>query len=598
MPDRFILSSVKRLPMFAQLTPQQIERIADAMQILRLDPGEEVFRQGEPKPGLMLFVSGRGALTQRGTDGVERPFGMVGPNEYLNQETLLRDENAPATLRTIETTIILFLSRQQIRALMAYNPDIRDALRGPARPSKPLPAASAGSGSFNALRENEKVLMEVRKHWWVLVRHIGTTLLLIIALWVLTAVLGRTAPDLPWLLLALPGTLALAAWVAYAYAEWANDVTIITDRRLINIHVQILAFRRSVNEIPLDGIHEITTELPPLHDFIGRMLGYGTVVVKTTGEAVSLRLQEVPHPQIIQETIFNRRRLYQEQQQTEQRSATRSAIRGEINKFLGADGTQQNQGSASQSSAASRPNGGLFALRYTNAEGDTVYRKHYFVWVMHVFLPGVVILAGLIVLLLGVLGALIPLLIIIGGAVWFYLADWDWRNDLYIVGDNTITLIHRRPLWLQNQKDQVLLSQVDNVLANTTGFVNALLKIGEVRIVLTGADNNPKVFHWVYQPQNIQEEITRRQERAEQTRQQAEAERYRQSIVEYLSVYHETLQGGSIPTGGQVVPSAPPSAYSNLSSAPLPQTPPQVRDRSRPPGIPRARRGNPPTSGL
>ncbi|MBL8163096.1 MAG: cyclic nucleotide-binding domain-containing protein [Anaerolineae bacterium] len=598
MPDRFILSSVKRLPMFAQLTPQQIERIADAMQILRLDPGEEVFRQGEPKPGLMLFVSGRGALTQRGADGVERPFGVVGPNEYLNQETLLRDEIAPATLRTVETTIILFLSRQQIRSLMAYNPDIRDALRGPSRPSKPIPAATAGSGSFSGLRENEKVLMEIRKHWWVLVRYIGTTLLLIIALWVLTALLGRSAPAFPWLLVALPGTLALAAWVAYAYIEWANDVAIITDRRLINIHVQILAFRRSVNEIPLDSIHEITTELPPLRDFVGRMLGYGTVVIKTSGEADTVRLEEIPRPQIVQETVFNRRRLYQEQQQNEQRSAARSAIRGEINKFLGEDGTQQNQDSGPQSSAPRRTDGGLFALRYTNEDGETVYRKHHFVWFTHVTLPGILIMASVILLLLGVIGALIPLLLMTIGAIWFYLADWDWRNDLYIIGDKTITLIHRRPLWLQDQKDQVLLSQVDNVLANTQGLLNSLLKIGQVRVLLTGADNNPKVFNWVYEPQKIQEEISRRQERAEQTRKQAEAEQYRQSIVEYLSVYHETLQGGNVPSGAQGLPSAPPSAYSNLPSAPRPQTPSQVRDRSRPPGIPRARRGNPPTSGL
>lgn len=597
MPDRFILSSVRRLPMFAQLTPQQLERVADAVQVLRFAPGEEIFRQGEPKPGLMLFISGRGVLTQRGADGVERPFGVVGPNEYLNQETLLRDEIAPATLRAVETAIVLFLSRQQIRALMAYNPDIRDALRGLERAPKPIAAATAG-GSFKTLRENEKVLMEIRKHWWVLVRQIGSSLLLIIALWLLTGILGRTAPDFPWLLLALPGTLILAAWIAYLYVEWANDVTTITDRRLISLNVQFVPYRRLVNEIPLDGIHEVTTELPPLHDFIGRILGYGSIVIKTTGEAVTLRLEQVPRPKTVQETIFNRRRLYQEQQQSEQRSATRSAIRGEINKFLGAGETQQTQDSAPQAPAPRRPAGGLFALRYTNDAGETVYRKHYFIWITHVMPPGILILAGVIVLLLGVIGALIPLLIIVVGAIWFYLADWDWRNDLYIVGDKTITLIHRRPFWLQDQKDQVLLSQVDNVLAGTRGLINSLLQIGDVRIVLTGADNNPKVFRWVYQPQKIQEEISRRQERAEEARKQAKAEQYRQSIVEYLSVYHETLQGGNPPPAGQAAPNMPPSAYSNLPSAPRPQTPPQIRDRSRPPGIPRARRDNPPASGL
>ena len=77
--------------------------------------------------------------------------------------------------------------------------------------------------------------------------------------------------------------------------------------------------------------------------------------------------------------------------------------------------------------------------------------------------------------------------------LWFYWSDWDWRNDLYIVRDDTIVMIHKRPLWLQNNRDQILLNQIDNVVAESKGFFQQAFSYGDVRISLIGADRF-KVF--------------------------------------------------------------------------------------------------------
>ena len=215
-------------------------------------------------------------------------------------------------------------------------------------------------------------------------------------------------------------------------------------------------------------------------------------------------------------------------------------------------------------------------------------------------------MGGFLLLLLGVVGFFVPLLLMALGAGWFYLMDWDWRNDLYIVGDQTLTLIRKRPLWLQDQKEQVLISQVDNVLASTTGFMNSLLKVGEVRIMLSGADEkNAKVFTNVYQPQEIQQEISRRQARAQDQKRQKNANDQRKAILEYISVYHDTI-APQVPTISQPATGIPQEPTPNpfaatpgattsgaLNAAPEPPLVPR-RDRSRPPGIPRARRDVPP----
>ena len=64
--------------------------------------------------------------------------------------------------------------------------------------------------------------------------------------------------------------------------------------------------------------------------------------------------------------------------------------------------------------------------------------------------------------------------------------DWDWRNDLYIISDDTITLVHKRPFFLQSLRDQILVERIDNVESVTRGIVAALLKYGDVRMSLGG----------------------------------------------------------------------------------------------------------------
>jgi hypothetical protein len=221
----------------------------------------------------------------------------------------------------------------------------------------------------------------------------------------------------------------------------------------------------------------------------------------------------------------------------------------------------------------------LLSTEFTNAKGETVYRKHTAVWIQHVFLPGALTLAGVIVLLTGVVGFFVPLVVVVAGIGLTYAADWDWRNDLYIVGDQTITIIHKRPFFLQDQKDLISLAQVDNVVAEVNGLFDTLLKMGQVKVLLTGTEaKNAKYFTQVYDPVHVQEEISRRQDRAEQAKRDAEAARQRQAIVEYLSVYHESTQNTT-----QGAPAPPPPGAFNTP----PDQPPRVRDGSRPPGIPR-----------
>jgi CRP-like cAMP-binding protein len=605
MADRFILSQVRRLPMFSALDMAQSEAVANAMQVLRYEPGEDLLRQGQPSPGMFLFVSGSGLLFQRGPDGAELPFGKVSANEYTGETALFSEQISPLTLRAAETVVTLFLSRQNMLKVLSFYPDVKARLLSPG--SVPLTAQSDKAKQFEDQRENETILLETRRHWWAVAGAMVRAALLIILSWVLCAILVSFMPSASALMLIpLPISALLLLYLAYHYAEWRNDRLLITDRRVVNIQKNFLTFALKRNELPLAGVHEVNVTLPS--DVVGRMMGYGTIIIKTSGDVNNLRIEEIPEPQNIQKMIFNSAKAFRDSRAREQQDENRNAIRTELNQLLGyAPDAPALEATMNVTHAAPAP--GFFSLKFINEKGETVYRKHHSVWFLHIFLPALLILGGFIVLMLGVIGFFLPVVIMALGAGWFYLMDWDWRNDLYIVGDQTITLIRKRPLWMQDQKDQVLISQVDNVLSSTTGFMNSLMQVGEVRIMLSGADEkNAKRITNVYRPQEIQQEISRRQDRAQDQKRQNAANDQRKTILEYLSVYHDTLApqipGISQPATG--IPQAPsPNPFagspgvvgpSALNAAPEPPAVPR-RDRSRPPGIPRARRDVPPVGG-
>lgn len=622
MADPFVLANIRRVPLFERLTPDQLEWIASATQPFRYEPGETVFQQGLVPPGLFMFVSGSGMLTEIGADRIERSLGPVTAGEYLPDEALFTEAPARFNLRVTETSIVLFLSRQQMLSILAYRPDIKNNLvfRQPNTPNMPAPQAQ----SFEEQRANEQVVLETRRHLWSFAGRSVGLLIVILLIWVISASLSPLVPLFPTAVVTLPISGLLLLLILYYYLEWKDDKLIITDRRLINTRRMILNFSKEVNEIPLDKVLEVNVNLPPLTDVIGRMLGYGTLAIKTSGNTPNINLYEIPQPQSIQQMIFNQRKKFQELVENENRDAFRKAIRNEIDQLTGT-GEPTNRGLADAKGSITR-NPGLFSIEYVNNKGEVVYRKHWLVWIGHVLLPTLVILAGITLFLLNVIFPLVPLGIVVLGMIWFYLADWDWRNDMYIIGEQTITIIHKRPLFLEDQKDQFSLAQIDNVVSDTTGLTNSLFQIGQVKIRLVGGDEkNAKRFTSVFSPRQIQEEISRRQENLARAKRDGEFQRQRDVIREYLDVYHQATgqppppgtpfpNPQTSPAGIPVAPqySVPPGIGSNYvppsvpASGFIPPLPPEnpnieppvmppTRDGSRPPTVPRVRNDrNPP----
>lgn len=327
MADQFVVANARRLPLFARLDAQQMDWVASVTQVLRFEPGEELFKQGAVAQGMMMVISGSGLLVQRGTDGIERPFGKVSAGEFINDNALFNDITTQATLRASESSIVLFLSREQMRNLLTHHPEIKNNLNMPVLPKVQTQQVQ----QFHNQRENENTILKTRRHIGAFLTKAVGIGVIILVVWFVSATLAGLIAGFPMLLIALPATVILGLLIGYYYIEWSNDELIITDRRVINIQRTILNFQTHVNEIPLDAIHEVNVALPPITDVVGRFLGYGSIIIKTSGDANNIRLDEIPTPKNVQQAIFTNRQNYQQAQLEE----NRNAMRGELAKVIG-----------------------------------------------------------------------------------------------------------------------------------------------------------------------------------------------------------------------------------------------------------------------
>ena len=392
MPDRFIQTHIRRLPLFQGLSRPQLEQVAGVSQVLRFEPGEWIFRQGETSRGLYMFISGQAILTQTGRDGLERQVGTVGENQYVNQGALFREVKETSSMRVTHTAIVLLVERRRFMTLLHHRPEIKAGLgMQEDSPHQFKKAAFKGQGA------NEHVLLVTRRHWWAFVRGVWVALLLFAVM----AVLGTAAPSglltttLYGLALLFPGLFML-----YRYIEWHNDKFIITDKRIIRIEHVILTFRESRRVVALESIHEINIDLPAW-DIFARIFDYGDIELKTAGEAGNIVLEMLPHPDHIQETILADRDQFLE----EEARNRRQRISADIDKILNlegagemGDGGQQGggpppAGTKKQREAPSAENMNFgFQLplktQFTSPSGEMVYRKHYIVWVRHILLLG------------------------------------------------------------------------------------------------------------------------------------------------------------------------------------------------------------------
>lgn len=162
-----------------------------------------------------------------------------------------------------------------------------------------------------ALQKGETILMEVRKHWIVVLVH--TFFFLAVAFIPLAVVpiamqylFPNLAADVGSTVLGSMYLFVTAAWLLFVwvmfFVAWTNyylDVLVITNKRIIDVE-QFVLFSRDEVTIPLNSIEDIKIEVL---GFLATLLKFGNLQIQTAGAQRETVTTKIRRPELVRSCL-------------------------------------------------------------------------------------------------------------------------------------------------------------------------------------------------------------------------------------------------------------------------------------------------------
>jgi len=116
-------SFLKRTPLFAGLSVEDLGKLAARLQLLSLPKGATIFKQGDESDALYLIVSGH-ARRYRSVEGHETLVAYLGRGDVIGETGMLTGGPRSATVRVDATSELLKLPRKDFEECLRAHPPI------------------------------------------------------------------------------------------------------------------------------------------------------------------------------------------------------------------------------------------------------------------------------------------------------------------------------------------------------------------------------------------------------------------------------------------------------------------------------------------
>lgn len=579
-----LIELLRRTPLFSRLREEHLALVADLCEEHRLQPGMLLCRQADIGATFFLIDEGEAVIEHVDERGYQRPVGMLRAGEHFGLHSLFLAEPRDATVTATTAMRVWTLRRADLAALLAERPEMRRHLLVPGDIEERLKAPR-----YAWLEAGEQIIYFCRRHWTTLLGPILGVALALLAFGLAMGLVRTWLPSLtllwPWLLaLGVGGLVLLWYWL-----DWRNDYFAVSTWR-VSARERVVLLYEARNEAPLERIQNINV----IMGFWGRQLGYGDLIVETAA-AGKMVFDRIPAPERMRRAIWDQVEKTQRTRQAFQRRLVQEALATHLGLSLGELPAELAESGATLDEVTLqegvRPQPGRLARalmwlgelnllpRTRIEEGDSVtWRKHWVFLLKGVALPAMLFAVLAPASVLGFFGwpallvAWVPyyphalLVLALVSLAWLWWEANDWGNDLYIVTNERIIDIDRKPLWTKSQRREASLGMIQNVRYEQPTFIATLLNYGNV--IVPTAGEGPFTFERVANPRGVQNEIFRRIDAFREAQRQRERARQREDLAEWFSVY-DRLRNAAPSANGPRPPDAA-SPPGNTASRPQP----------------------------
>ncbi len=119
-----VVELLARVPVFATLEREDLQRIAQLAVPRLFEPGQVVFRKGDASDTCYIVRSGHARAVREHPDGRTITLATFGPGDIFGELAMFEDERRSATVEAIEQTSAVAVLGPDMRRLMAIHPGI------------------------------------------------------------------------------------------------------------------------------------------------------------------------------------------------------------------------------------------------------------------------------------------------------------------------------------------------------------------------------------------------------------------------------------------------------------------------------------------
>src|SRR5689334_15680430 len=117
-------SVLRKTPLFASLTGDEIEALSSRVSKKRLQRGEQLFAEGDSCAGLFLVASGKIRIFKLSPAGREQVLAVEGPGSSFAELPVFDGGNYPASASALKDAEVLFISRNDFQNFCREHPEV------------------------------------------------------------------------------------------------------------------------------------------------------------------------------------------------------------------------------------------------------------------------------------------------------------------------------------------------------------------------------------------------------------------------------------------------------------------------------------------
>lgn len=122
----FRIESFRRIPLFAHIDEDIVNRLAKKFQVEQVDLGGTLIKESKDRQKFFIIAKGQVEILSKGTHGENLRIALLSDGEYFGEADIISDKPSSVTVRAITPAVFFTLNSAELESIIKEVPNFRE----------------------------------------------------------------------------------------------------------------------------------------------------------------------------------------------------------------------------------------------------------------------------------------------------------------------------------------------------------------------------------------------------------------------------------------------------------------------------------------